>query len=178
MANAILDGTDCVMLSGESAMGQYPVEAVAMLARIAESIEPHRPGGWVQDQLRNRGAGEVSVTDAIALSVETTVARLGPAAVIVPTRGGATARNVTRFRLPVWIVAVCAHEATCRQLELSYGVYPMLEPDPPDDWRAFAGRFLAEHRLPGRLAVVTAGPSARNPEANHRIEIVELETGS
>jgi pyruvate kinase len=175
VANAILDGTDCVMLSGESAMGQYPVDAVAMLGRIAETIEPYGPGGWVQDQLRDRGAGEVRVTDAIALSVETTVARLDPAVVLVPTRSGATARSVARFRLPVWIAAICSHEATCRQLEFSYGVYPIHEPDPPDDWRDHTARFLAEHRIAGRLAVVTAGPSPRSPEASYRMEILELD---
>ncbi len=77
VANAILDGTDCVMLSEESAMGKYPVDAVAMLAKIAESIEPHRPAYYVRETLKAVGReGKISLTDLIALSVETTLERI------------------------------------------------------------------------------------------------------
>src|SRR5512135_2265722 len=106
VANAILDGTDCVMLSGESAMGKYPVDAVAMLARIAEAIEPHRPVHHMGEAPKNLGrGGNVSLADLIAFSVETTLERISPAAVFVPTRSGYTARSIARFRLPVWIAA-------------------------------------------------------------------------
>ena len=76
VANAILDGTDCVMLSGESAMGKYPVDAVAMLAKIAEAIEPHRSAHSVREALKDLGHGDkVSLADLIALSVETALER-------------------------------------------------------------------------------------------------------
>ncbi|HNQ02538.1 MAG TPA: pyruvate kinase, partial [Syntrophales bacterium] len=121
-ANAILDGTDCVMLSGESAIGRYPVEATAMLARIAAVTEPALPG-VAADLLRTqRREDRVRLTDLISTSVRTTVDRVTPAAVFVPTRSGATARIIARFRLPVWIVAVSAVEATCQRLQFTWGV--------------------------------------------------------
>jgi pyruvate kinase len=99
VANAILDGTDCVMLSGESAMGKYPVDAVAMLSKIAEAIEPHRPTHYVREALKDvDGGGKISLADLIAFSVETTLERISPAAIFVPTRSGYTARSIARFR--------------------------------------------------------------------------------
>jgi pyruvate kinase len=175
VANAILDGTDCVMLSGESAMGKYPVEAVAMLAKIASEIESHRPRYRLQEALKTYGRdGNVSLTDLIALSVEITLERVTPAAVIVPTVSGATARSVARFRFPVWITAVSPKEATCQSLQFTYGVHVVHEPDYPEDWKEFTRKWLRSHDLKGDLAVLTEGPSSKHPEANHRMELVNL----
>ena len=162
VANAILDGTDCVMLSAESAMGKYPVEAVAMLAGIAEAAESHRPdatGAKRREFLQTYGLkGEVSYTDLIALSVYFTQERVRPAAVIVPTMSGATARNVARFRMPVWTVAVSPNEATCRALQFSYGVHPVCEPDHPENWNAFARQWLKTNKVEGDMVLLTEGP--------------------
>jgi pyruvate kinase len=175
VANAILDGTDCVMLSGESAMGRYPVESVAMLAKIAAAIEPHRPGVQVRKELRKAVGGEmVSLTDLIASSVEATLSRVTPALVIVPTRSGVTATSVARYRLPVWIVGVSSQEATCQLLQFTYGVYPVWERDHPEDWKAFARDWLREHEIEGDLVILTEGPSSKHPEANNRMEIIDL----
>jgi pyruvate kinase len=175
VANAILDGTDCVMLSGESAMGMYPVEAVEMLARIATSIEPHRQNHQVREALRRLGHEEnLNLKDLIALSVETALERISPAAVFVPTRSGASARSITRFRLPVWIAGISSQEATCQDLQFSYGVYPVHEPDHPEDWKAYVRGFLGSHGLGGNLVVLTEGPSAKHPEGNNRMEIIDL----
>jgi len=177
VANAILDGTDCVMLSGESAIGLYPVEATAMLARIAAATEPALAGYTATDLTRSqRREDGVRLMDLIAMSVRTTVDRVTPAAVFVPTRSGATARSISRFRLPVWIVAVSSLEATCQRLQFSWGVYPVCESDHPENWREYIGRWLNGHGMSGALAVLTEGPSAKNPEANHRMEIVDLTT--
>ena len=176
VANAILDGTDCVMLSGESAMGKYPVESVSMLAKIAETIEPHRPATEIRKALRGVGhESKMSLTDLIALSVETTLERVSPATVIVPTLSGATARSIARFRLPVWVTAVSPHEGTCQRLQLSYGVYPVYEPDHPEDWKLYARKWLREYEMEGDLVVLTEGPSSKHPEANHRMEIINLD---
>lgn len=175
VANAILDGTDAVMLSAESALGRYPVEAVAMLARIAAAVEPTRPRSPVCAALRSeRLQGQVQLRDLIALAVEDTFEHVTPAAVLVPTLSGATARSITRFRLPAWIIAVSPQEATCQQLLFSYGVWPEHEPRLPDSWNAFARDWARRRQLPGQWMLLTEGPSPVHPEANHRLEIIEL----
>jgi pyruvate kinase len=175
VANAVLDGTDCVMLSGESAMGKYPVDAVKMLAKIAAAVEPHRPSHDVRETLREFAQeGEVSLKDLIAISVEAALERVSPATVIVPTRSGASARSIARFRVPVWITAVSSLESTCQALQFSYGVFPVHEPDHPEDWNAFAREWLRSHRLDGELVILTEGPSSKHPEANNRMEIIDL----
>ena len=175
VANAVLDGTDCVMLSEESAMGNYPVEAVAMLAKIAAVTEPYRVRHDLTETLRNGDkTGSATITDVIALSVETALERISPAAVFVPTRSGLMARSIARFKPPVWIVAVSSQEATCQRLLFSDGVYPVYEPDHPQDWNAYVKDWLSRHALEGHLAILTEGPSRAHPEANHRMEIIRL----
>ena len=175
VANAILDGTDCVMLSGESAMGSYPVDAVIMLAAIAAAIEPQRTLSPVSDELTSCSQIErVSLPDIIALSVETTLRRLTPATVIVPTHSGATARRISRFRLPVWITAVSSAHKTCQDLVFSYGVFPCYESDHPSDWKPWIRRWFKTQDLDGSLVVMTEGPSRKHPERNNRMEIIDL----
>ena len=175
VANAIIDGTDCVMLSGESAMGKYPVEAVEMLARIAATIEPRRTDYPVREAVKAHSQeGKIKLTDLIALSVETTLEHISPAVVVVPTRSGATARSIARFRLPVWIAAVSSQETTCQGLQFSYGVYPVHEPDHPEDWNAYIRDWLRSHEVEGHLVVLTEGPSSKHPEANNRMELIDL----
>ena len=175
VANAILDGTDCVMLSGESAMGQYPVDATAMLAKIAAAIEPHRTINPIKGKLISRREDDdVRLEDLIALSVETTLERITPPTVIVPTRSGATARSITRFRLPVWITAFSRYEKTCQDLMFSYGVLPVCEADHPDDWKQWARTWLQAIGEVGNLVVLTEGPSKKHPYRNNRMEILDL----
>jgi pyruvate kinase len=175
VANAILDGTDCVMLSGESAMGQYPVESVSMLARIAAAIEPYRTSMSISEALRsNREEDEVRMKDLIAMSVETTLMRITPPTVIVPTHSGATARSITRFRLPVWITAVSSQVKTCQDLMFSYGVFSVYEKDHPENWKTWTKNWLASQGLAGELVVLTEGPSAKRPDRNNRMEIIDL----
>jgi len=175
VANAILDGTDCVMLSGESAIGRYPVDAVAMLARIAAAVEPHReavtvPGLFDGVELK----GRLKPAHLIAVAVEASIRYASPAAVFVPTHSGATARSLALFRMPVWIAAISSQQQTCQDLVFSCGVHPVHEPDPPDDWDAYVRGWLERHRVTGDLAVLTEGPSTRHPEAHNRMEIIDL----
>jgi pyruvate kinase len=175
VANAILDGTDCVMLSGESAIGKYPVEAVAMLARIAAAIEPRRPAQSVREAIRPaRKDAPVRLHDLIALSVETASRHAPPAVVIVPTQSGVTARRIARFRLPMWITAVSSLKSTCQNLQFSYGIEPVYAPEHPEDWKAFARDWVRDHGVDGDLVFLTEGPSSRHPEANNRMEIIDL----
>ncbi len=175
VANAILDGTDCVMLSGESAMGRYPVESVSMLSRIAAAIEPSRTSMPIKEALRtSREEDEINLKDLIAMSVETVLKRVTPPTVIVPTRSGATARSITRFRLAVWITAVSSQPKTCQDLMFSYGVFPVCETEHPEDWKFWARNWLEKKEVSGDLVVMTEGPSASHPERNIRMEIIDL----
>jgi pyruvate kinase len=179
VANAILDGTDAVMLSEESATGAFPVDAVSMLARIAAAIEPHRPAGRVREALGRAGReGPMSLRDVIASSVDSTLERASPAAVLVPTDSGATARSVARFRPPVWIAAISTREETCRRLQLSWGVHALHVAKYPEDWKTFARAWLRENGIEGNRVVLTEGPSPEHPEANHRMEIIDLDGDS
>jgi pyruvate kinase len=177
VANAVWDGTHCVMLSAESAVGKYPVESVRMLAMIAAETEPYRRGDRLKEALESYDRdSNVSPLDLIALSVQYTVERVCPAIVLVPTRSGTMARNISRFRLPVWITAVSPHEETCQALQISYGVHAIHEQYPPADWNAYARNLVTELEAEGDLALLTQGPSPENPKANHRLEILDLET--
>ncbi len=175
VANAVLDGTDCVMLSGESAMGKFPVDAVAMLAKIAASVEAHRHSIEVQELYEG-----VDLTDKlrtehlIAIAVEECLDYVAPAAVFVPTHGGATARSMARFHFPVWTVAISSQQATCQQLQFSSGVYAVHEPDHPEQWTKYIRQWVRNHDVEGKLAILTEGPSIKHPETNHRMEIIEL----
>jgi pyruvate kinase len=175
VANAILDGTDCVMLSGESAMGRFPVKAVSMLARIAATTEPQMPSCTGRNFIPTPDKETpVLPNDLIALGVEHIMEHAVPAALLIPTRSGATARNITRYRLPVWVSAISSHEKTCQNLQFSYGVYPIHETEIPEDWRQYAGTRLQLENLDQDLVLLIEGPSSRNPDSNHRLEIIDL----
>jgi pyruvate kinase len=175
VANAILDGTDCVMLSGESAMGAFPVDAVAMLSKIAAAIEPHRHQVTVKEMFQGLDLrGKLCPAHLIAVGVEASLEYASPSAVFVPTRSGATARSIALFRPPVWIVAVSSQKSTCQALQFSYGVHPVHEPDHPEDWRAYTKQWLQDHGIQGDLVILTEGPSSKHPEANNRMEVIDL----
>jgi pyruvate kinase len=175
VANAILDGTDCVMLSEESATGDFPVESIDMLAKIAAATEPCRSSYHSTEILEKIGlGGKIALRDMIGLNVEMTIRHLSPGAVIVPTLSGMTARSIARFRPSVWITAISPHESTCQQLQFSYGIYPVYEPDLPEDWNLYARKWLSEYEIEGDLVILTEGPSAKHPEANNRMELIDL----
>lgn len=175
VANAILDGTDCVMLSEESAIGAYPVKAVQMLARIASVTEAHSRGQAVVETIQaSVAARSRRVEELISLSVYHTVRRLHPVAVVTPTESGSTARRVSRFHLPVWIVAISRNESTCQTLQFTYGVHPILEKDHPRSWSAYVRENV--RKLPIRMGpvVLTEGSSGHRTGGTNRMEIIDL----
>lgn len=175
VANAILDGTDCIMLSGESAMGKYPEEAVAMLAKIAAFTEAHRPPTRLNDLKAMASLHQpTTAAEAIAAVVEHALETVPCAAVFVPTRTGITARMISRFNPAVWLVAVSHEQAVCQGLAFSYGVHAEELAVDPENWRDFARNWLREHQLPGAVAMLVAGPSPSHPAANHRIEFMRV----
>jgi pyruvate kinase len=175
VANAILDGTDAVMLSGESAIGKYPEEAVAMLANIAAYTESQRPQVRLAEmRSRLRHGPPNSAADAIASVVETALDVVPCAAAFVPTRTGTTARMISRLSPPLWIVGLSHDPAVCQGLSFSYGVEPVQLIEDPENWRDFARAWLEEHQIPGSIALLAAGPSPRHPEANYRLEFLKV----
>jgi pyruvate kinase len=175
VANAILDGTDAVMLSAESASGMYPVEAVATLARIAAATEPHRPRFELWERMKTlRNDFDPSLYDLASVAAEAVMEFGRSAAVVVPTETGAVARSIARFRLPVWIAAVTPTDAMARRLQFSYGVFPVVEPGPVADWSAFTREWVAARGLDGTIAVLLRGPSSDPAHANHAMELIEL----
>lgn len=178
VANAILDGTDAVMLSEESAMGNYPLESVEMLVKIAKAIEPARMQRHIDSTLIPQSGNtnyKRSTVDFIAISIENLLERIeDPAAVLTPTASGYTARSVTRFRLPVWIFAVSSSHKTCQELQFSYGVKPIEEATHPKEWAEYAQKLIADHGLSGKCILQTEGPSPDHPHANNKIEIISL----
>ena len=175
VANAVLDGTDCVMLSGESATGEFPVEAVATLSRIAAATEPYRARVDLWERLKTLPREmEYSTADLLSLSVEAVIAASSPAAVVVPTCSGATARAIARFRLPVWIAAPTDCALQVRNLQFTYGIEPVLVRQAPAEWTTFTRDWVHAEQLPGRVALLVQGPSPASPHANHRMEILQL----
>jgi len=175
VSNAILDGTDAVMLSGESAMGAFPVESVAMLARIAATVEPTRRSVGVKEMFAGIDlTGRILPLHLISVSVEASLEFLKPAAVFARTDSGRSARRLASFRLPVWTVAVSQSAKTAQDLLFSCGVLPMYEPKTPTSWNAFVKDWVRRHELPGAFAIMAQRPSENDPESNHRMEIINL----
>lgn len=162
VANAIFDGADAIMLSGESAAGKYPVESVETMARVSLRTEQVLS---YHDLLRARRLQSTSsVTDAISYATCATAASLGIASIITATTTGATARMVSKYRPQADIMAVTSDPAVMRKLVLVWGVYPVLtKPAYGTDEifdRALAGCLDKDYIRQGDMVVLTAGSPA------------------
>lgn len=123
VANAIFDGTDAVMLSGETAAGKYPVESVLTMARIAERAEAaleHR-----EIFIRQSNAQQTTVTEAISQAVANSALDLDARAILTATESGYTARMVSKYRPKAPVIAVTPDERVLRRLSLVWGVVPL-----------------------------------------------------
>lgn len=124
VANAIFDGTDAIMLSGETANGKYPVDAVTTMAKIAESAENSLDYEAMLKRLRK--AHIPNVPNAISLATCNTAYDLNASAIITTTTSGSTARRVSRYRPECPIIAVTPYEKVARKLALNWGVFPLI----------------------------------------------------
>jgi pyruvate kinase len=175
VANAILDGTDCVMLSAESAMGRFPEEAVATLAAIAAETERHRATIGRNPVLDfYRGRRPETTAEAVATVVEHGLETVPCDVAFVPTHTGTTARMLSRFKPDVWIVAASGDRAVCQGLAFSYGVRAVDVDVEPDDWWTFARTWMDTHGVTGGRAILVAGPSPAHPDARYRIEFMRV----
>lgn len=159
VANAIYDGTSAIMLSGETAVGKYPVEAIATMAKIAERIE--RDIDYRQRFQQSEFHAESSITNAISHATVTTSHDLRTAAILTVSMSGNTARNVAKFRPICPIIACTPDPVVQRQLKLVWGVEPLLtvtESSTADVFnRAVEAALNAGYIKTGDLVVLTAG---------------------
>lgn len=176
VANAILDGTDCVMLSGETAIGDYPSETVAVMARIARYTEAQREADEAVERLMSEGSehDELSLENRTALSVYHTARELDPVVIFTPTASGATARRLARFKLSTRIVAFSLHEATCQQLHFSYGVEPVHMPTGEPPWTDEVRAWCRGEGLDEGLVLLTQGTSQVRSGGTTHISILYL----
>jgi pyruvate kinase len=159
VANAIWDGTDAVMLSAETAVGSYPVEAVEMMCRVAREVEAALP---YERRLAEKGtAVEPHTDDAIAYDACRTAHQLAAAAVVAFTESGSTAWRVCKYRPSVPILAITTSDAVQRRLALGWGIYPHQLPAPSHVDDVFAmGSSLARESgaaAQGDVVVITCG---------------------
>lgn len=160
VANAIYDGTSAIMLSGETAAGKYPIQAVQTMDAIARRIE-----GDIDYKKRFYNRTETSfsnVTDAISHATCTTALDIGAAAIVPVTTSGRTARMVSKYRPPVPIVACTWNPHTYHQLALSWGVVPVMMDKQSETFALFERAMEAAQKHsgflnPGDLAVLAAG---------------------
>jgi len=159
VANAIFDGTDAIMLSGETAAGLYPVEAVKTMHRIALRTEQALQYRDLLAQ-RTKQSG-TTITDAIGQSVAHTALNLDVAAIVTPTVSGQTARMISKYRPKAPIVAVTSSDAVSRKLALVWGVYPQVAPqvNTTDEMLDIAVEAAVKSGIVkhGDLVVITAG---------------------
>ncbi len=155
VANAILDGTDAVMLSNETAVGDYPVEAVDTMATIARRIERDYPLKAIESHL------PCTIPNAISAAVSNIARQLDAGAIIPLTKSGSTARNVSKFRPPTPILATTTERCVARRLQLVWGVTPLLVKSDDRTAKTFSIAMQIAQEIgilkQGDLVVQTAG---------------------
>jgi len=155
VANAILDGTDAIMLSGETAAGLYPIEAVRMMDKLAKRTE--------KTCVNNQSSrySQLNVAEAISFASYTIAKDLQATAILTPTHSGLTARMISKYRPIAMIVAATPFDTTARQLSLQWGVQPILVPESTgtDEMLSITVNTSLKQNLihAGDVVVITAG---------------------
>lgn len=184
VANAVLDGTSAVMLSGETAAGAFPLRAVQIMQRVIthteQSVEFQR---LVLDQSLNREHVELrtkrSITEAVGLATRELALAIQATKIACFTHSGSTARRIVKFRPGTPVIAFSPLESTVRLLALSWGVYPVLIENlaTVDQLLEFAPEYLKTHNLAnvGETVVMTAGVPVGRAGMTNMIKVVEIE---
>ncbi|MBC8065755.1 MAG: pyruvate kinase [Chlorobia bacterium] len=161
VANAVLDGTDAIMLSGETASGEYPIECVKTMVRIAEKAEPLFVRSRIEKHFQENAHNHIGHQEAIAHSVADLASLLKPAAVISTTVSGNTARLVSKYRPKAPLLCATYDERTQARLGVCWGVEAIRLPTPratEEGVRNAVGAFVKHKRLKkGSLVLITAG---------------------
>lgn len=159
VANAIYDGTSVIMLSGETAAGQYPVEALQTMVKIA--VRAEEDIDYVQRFNQQHSMGNIDITNAISHATCTTAHDLGASAIVTVTKSGKTARMISKFRPQYPIIGCTTQETVYRQLNLSWGVKPLLVEEKNNADELFNHAVDTAEKAgflhSGDLVVITAG---------------------
>lgn len=159
IANAVYDGTSAIMLSGETAAGAYPVEAVRTMVRIAERTE--RDVDYRRRFFQNEREANPDITDAVCHATCTTALDLNAKAIVTVTKSGTTARMISRYRPTSDIISCATTEKVCRQLSLAWGVTPVLIKEEKEMFHLFDKAIQAAEKMKllekGDLTVITSG---------------------
>jgi pyruvate kinase len=177
VANAILDGTDALMLSAETSIGKYPVQSVTMMAKIARETENEmlyevlltEKGDWIEPE----------TDELISYNACHTAYRLGAVAIVAYTQSGSTAKRVSKYRPRVPILALTPSSDICRKLILCWGVYPVKIPTPSTLEQMFATASTLTKDLglakPGDLIVITAGIPAGQAGTTNMLKVERID---
>lgn len=183
VANAILDGTDAVMLSEETAIGKYPVETVKMMRKIAVATEHKRDMDNLSCDLQNYLKRMVSedhrsITDIISLNVVEAAEALQVRYILTPTASGNTARRVSRFKPKSWILAFSRYEDTSQFLNFSSGVYPFLMKNKNKSWHDPILRIIREAGLVKKddKVILTQRRFAEQPGSTDSFSIITIDS--
>ena len=196
VANAILDGTDAIMLSGETSIGAYPLHAVRTMVRIAAEVEVHchaqaaqaaqaaeawRPRAYASPSEPEdvRSEGSLTIADAVSHAARTAAHNLGAAAIVAPTVSGYTARMMSHHRPRSPILAVTPDRAVQRQLMLCWGVTPLYSPrtEDTDEMLAHAVQVVRDRGLvqAGDTVVLTGGAAGSSPGTTNLLRVLVVE---
>ncbi len=167
VSNAILDGSDAVMLSSETAAGDYPIEAVQTMAKIASATEKIIP--YRENLNHAKTTNNKTIQDAIGIAIADATLTLDIAAIVVFTQGGTTARRVSKYRPPVPIFAVTFTKSTQGKLELYWGVQPIMsyvQNDMTNDDELASSVVKTYGIKPGQQIILSAGYPTGEGSAN------------
>jgi pyruvate kinase len=171
IANAILDGTDAIMLSGETSIGIHPVEAVSMMSRIAKETDPN-----VKNRVEDNKF--INTSDTISKAIQRLCQSMPVDKIVTLTRSGYTARMISRLKVSPQIIAVTAEEKIKRQLELVYNVFPIQIDYKKEKDRilAVASKLRNENLLfDSDIVIFTAASRTFEPHASNLIEVHKIE---
>ena len=180
VANAIIDGTDAVMLSAETAVGKYPVESVKTMVNIARSTESWRTHSTFGIDMMKKAINRrhPDVEDMISIQVNDALWTLPVKYVVTPTVSGKTPRNISRFRPKTWIFAFSRYPRTCERLALQYAVYPIYMDGKVEDWECTSVDVLKKMEVVGKgdMVILTQGQSTGHgkPGGTNVLKFLEI----
>lgn len=178
VANAIYDGTDATMLSGETAMGKYPVEAIRMMAQIAENAEKHLDYKKILKEKQRYS--NASISNAVSYSSVSAADQLKAKAIITPSLSGFTTRQVSKYKPQAIIIGASPEEKVLRKMQLYWGVKP-IKTDKEETTEAImetAMQLAKEKKMvnSGDIVVITAGVAINPGQGGGVTNLMKIET--